>query len=358
MKKIGILSVLIVFLMIFSAGLVKGLPGFAAQVEQKCNLCHVDPTGGGMRNSFGSQYFAQTEMAMKKASLEDVTRFKPQISDNISIGMDMRTLYHYDNETKQSTLFQMEGNLYLTAQLDQQFSLTLDKGLYSGFQVFGVGYFLPFHGYAKVGKFQPAYGWRFADHTSFVRERMLWPPSTYDTGVEVGFHPQGISATFGMFNGSSLMLDADKGKAGSARLEFRRNIRGFGFGLGGSYYRNDTPNGAIDMYGPFWYTKFGRIIYLGELDWLDNAAGTVSLATTQDLAFIIRQGFWLRAIFDYHDPDVDFKTGALARYGIASQSFPFAFLEITPHLWLYESTDPAGNKDRYVVYDGQIHFFF
>jgi len=358
MKKIGILSAVVLLLSIFSAGLVKGLPEFTAQVEQKCNLCHVDPTGGGMRNSFGSQYFAQTEMAMKKAPLEDIARFKPQISDNISIGLDMRTLYHYDDDTKQSTMFQMEGNLYLNAQLDPQFSLTLDKGLYSGFQVFGMGYFLPFHGYVKVGKFQPAYGWRFADHTSFVRERMLWPPSTYDTGVEVGFHPQGISATFGMFNGSSLLLDADIGKAGAARLEFRKNIKGIGLGIGGSYYRSDTPGGAIDMYGPFWYAKFGRIIYLGEVDLLDNAAGTASLATTQDVAFIIKQGCWVSAIYDYHDPDKDFKTGALARYGLASQSIPFAFLEITPHLWLYERTDQAGNKDRYVVYDGQIHFFF
>jgi hypothetical protein len=99
-----------------------GLPRFTAKVEQKCNLCHVSPAGGGMRNSFGSQYFALTELAAHKTPLEEIERFQPQISEILSLGTDFRTQYIYDESAEMSTFFQMEGNLYVSAQLDSRFS--------------------------------------------------------------------------------------------------------------------------------------------------------------------------------------------------------------------------------------------
>ena len=85
------------------AGLVTsisfGLPKFTAKAEQKCNLCHVSPTGGGMRNSFGSQFFALTELAVHKSPMDSLLNFQVQISDMISLGADMRTQFYYDERT-------------------------------------------------------------------------------------------------------------------------------------------------------------------------------------------------------------------------------------------------------------------
>ena len=78
---------------------------------------------------------------------------------------------------------------------------------------------LPFNGYFRFGEFQPAYGWRFDDHTSFVREKMLWPANSTDTGIEFGIYPHGIAANIGIFNGTNGRLDDDKGKAIASRLE-------------------------------------------------------------------------------------------------------------------------------------------
>ena len=183
--------------------------------------------------------------------------YLPTVFRILSLGADMRTQYIYDEASRMSTFFQMEGNFYLNAQLDNRFSATLKRGLYDGFEIFGMGYILPLKGYFRAGKFQPAYGWRFDDHTSFVRERMLWPANSTDTGIEFGLLPHGFSANVGFFNGTGGVFDDGKGKAVSSRLEFRRNIKGVGFGIGGSAYSNKKAIGDITMYGPFYYLNLG-----------------------------------------------------------------------------------------------------
>ena len=354
---------LVVILIIFiGASISFSLPRFSAKAEQKCNLCHVSPTGGGMRNGFGSQFFALTELAAHETPFEEISRFQPQISEILSVGMDMRNQYIYDEGTDLSTLFQMEGNFYLNAQLDQRFSLMLNKGLYEGFEIFGMGYVLPMNGYFRIGKFQPAYGWRFDDHTAFVREKMLWPAGSRDTGMEFGFQPQNVSAIVGFYNGNPGLFDDGKGKAVSSRLEFRRSFNNFGFGVGGSFYLNDTNAGDLKMYGPLYYLNFseGRLIFLGETDWLDNETtgdGTItSFATTNKLSYMLKRGLWLEGTYDFHDSDIDYKRGALSRYGIGVNYFPYGFLEVSPYLRYFDpSTD---DQDGYIMANGMFHVFF
>ena len=346
---------------VLTASVSFGLPRFTAKAEQKCNLCHVSPTGGGMRNAFGSQYFAMTELAVHKTPFDKIEQFQPQISNILSLGTDMRTQYIYDESTDMSTFFEMEGNFYVNAQLDKKFSVTLDKGLYSGFEVYGMGYILPMQGEFRIGKFQPSYGWRFDDHTSFVREKMLWPPNSTDTGLEFGLYPHGISANLGLFNGSGGTFDDGKGKAVSSRIEIRHNIEGVGFGLGGSAYINDRVIGDTKMYGPFYYLNLGsgRIIYLGEVDWLDQqnqADSLVSFATTHKLSYMITQGVWVEGQYDYYDPDIDLKSGDIARYGLAVNYFPYGFLEISPTFRIYD--DKLNYNDKYILFNIQMHFFF
>lgn len=346
---------------ILFAAISFSLPRFTAQVEQKCNLCHISPTGGGMRNSFGSQFFALTEMAAHKTPLEDIDKFQPQISNILSLGGDLRTIYLEDEHIHQSSFFQMEGNLYVNAQLNKEFSFALDKGIYNGFEIFGMGYVLPFQGYFRVGKFQPAYGWRFADHTSFVREKMLWPAGSTDTGIEFGIYPQDVSANVGFFNGADAMLDNDKKKVVATRLEYRHNIKGVGFGVGGSFWLNNHVDGNIKMYGPFGYLDLfqKKLIYLGEIDWLKDEtllSDITSEATTHKLNYLLGRGLWFTATYDFYDPDINLKTGKTSRYGLGIDYFPYGFLEIEPSIWIYH--DDFSSDNSYTIFNAQFHFFF
>jgi len=360
MKTKPLIYLTIALVILITTALTFSLPRFTAQAEQKCNLCHVSPTGGGMRTGFGSQFFAFTEMASHKSSFDEMEKFQTQISNILSLGMDLRSQYIYDESIEHSGFFQMEGNLYIAAQFDKKFSALLKKGLYSGYEAYGMGYILPENGYIRMGKFQPAYGWQFADHTSFVREKMLWPAGSTDTGVEFGIYPHGISANIGFFNGTSAMLDDGKGKAIAARLEARHHIGKVGFGVGGSYYTDDGSFGDKTMYGPFYYLKLGKLIYQSEFDWLKNEvidpAGITSFASTQKLAFLARRGIWLQALYDFYDDNIDNKNGSLTRYGIGIDYFPYGFLEFEPMIRYYDDSSDANND--YILFNSQLHFFF
>lgn len=314
-----------------------------------------------MRNAYGSQYFSQTELAARKVSFEDIGKFDPMLSNNLSIGADLRTLYYYSDKQDQSTFFQMEGNLYLTAQLEKWFSVSLSKGLYSGFEAYGLAYLLPKEGYIKAGRFQPAYGWYFDDHTAFVREKMLWPPNSYDTGIEIGILPQNVSASLGLFNGSSGSFDENKSKAVATRMEIRRNIAGIGFGLGGSYYYNRKSSSKISMYGPFYYLKTGSVILTAEVGLRSGRRGqsdSLALAISNELAWVPKQGYWIKGQYDFYDEDIDKKTGATARYGLGLHYYPIGFMEIAPIFRYYDEIDRQGNHNGYFSFDGQMHFFF
>lgn len=302
-------------------------------------------------------------MAAHKVEFAKIEDFQPNLSKNISIGADLRTMYYYnDNDSnRQSTFFQMEGNLYLNALLNDRVSLLLSKGLNSDLETYGLAYVIPMNGYIKMGKFLPGYGWNYDDHTSFVREKTLWGPQLYDTGIELGIHPQHLSASLGFLNGSSSSFDNDKGKAAISRIEYRQHVGFLGFAYGGSFFFNDRQFNDTYMYGPFFYARLTKFIYTGELDWLKNQrAGkdSVTWASTHELAYEFKQGYWLKAQYDFIDPNTDRKTGSLSRFSFGLQYYPIGFVEILPMIRYYDQTDYQKKHNRYASFDGQIHFFF
>ena len=85
------------------------LPKFASRVGVKCQACHVDPTGGGMRNTLGSTYGREElpvrtyknvvdtsddgKVVMTKEDITNIDDFSTAITPNLSYGADFRTLY-------------------------------------------------------------------------------------------------------------------------------------------------------------------------------------------------------------------------------------------------------------------------
>jgi hypothetical protein len=224
-----------------------------------------------------------------------------------------------------------------------------------------MGYVLPMSGYFRVGRFQPSYGWRFDDHTSFVREKMLWPAGSTDTGLELGIYPHGLSVNVGFFNGTTGTFDDNKGKMVTGRVQWRHQVSGVGFGVGGSYMLNHYSAGNTRMFGPFGYLDFfnGKLIYLGEIDWYEDesmALSPVKEAASHKLSYMLKQGIWLNTTYDFYDPDIDIKTGRTNRYGVGLNYFPYGFLEIQPNIWFYQ--DDFADDDKYIYFNTQVHFFF
>ncbi|MEK9138846.1 MAG: hypothetical protein AAB393_17130, partial [Bacteroidota bacterium] len=178
------------------------LPRFASRTGAKCQSCHVNPSGGGMRQTFGVQYGRETLPVPTWSDEFDLEDFSTKLTDFISIGADFRTVYFYQQNPDTGTppksvkganaFWQMQGDVYVNYKLAKKVSIYLDKGIYSGFEIFGVLNILPGNGYIKVGKFVPNYGLKMDDHRIYTRQftgfsTELGRPEL--TGAEVGFLP-------------------------------------------------------------------------------------------------------------------------------------------------------------------------
>lgn len=310
------------------------IPRYSARYGQKCLLCHQSPTGGGMRSLYASRFLVPKEIAARPHAEASLDPPDPEISRDVAIGADLRTLAVYGDESKEeNNFFQMQGDVYLHFQLDRRFSAYFDRGMSGSYELFGTGYVLPSNGYFKAGRFTPAYGWRFADHTMFTRREIgfLRPPSQSDVGVEFGFFPAGASLNFAVTNGApGLVRDTDGGRAYFARAEIRRRLGPVNVAVGASGFGADEEEFEPRAAGPFGYASWGPWTWVGEWDWKREGGpgGATAFITSHELTRRIVRGVDLRATYDFYDPDRERESGARTRAGIGIDTLPYPYLGV------------------------------
>jgi hypothetical protein len=409
---------LILFLIAWT-GAAWAEPQFSVLFGQSCFLCHQNPTGRSERSLYGSQFFAPTYLPPKPVNFELLEKIKPQVSESVLIGADLRTIWMSQDigpdssgsglkdpiNTNRGTMAQMEGYLYLTLQPTEKLQIFLSKGISEAsgrFEAYGMGELLPFHGYAKVGQFQENYGWAFADHTAFVRTGLLedWDgsyfasplPPTYGVGAEVGVRPYRFDITGSFTNPQTITpVPFDTQKRWIVRGMVQQGINDWGLqgSLGGSYL--DAPRKGADLvsqgqerYGA--WGGFGGIGWQGlqgffgkdrlgfgflstallfEYDrkaWTPpgrTAPLTSSYSTTQ-LNVMVYPGVWINGMYDWMDNN-DYVTGLEAkRTSIGMQIFPLPWVDIQPRYRLYSpvSSSPPYNVGNYRFTELQVHFMF
>jgi hypothetical protein len=193
------------------AGLLLALPAraepyLAVQEGYKCNVCHVNPTGGGLRNSFGILY-AKTLLPAQSAG-GALDAWSGRLIDAVRIGGDLRA--EWSNSTVPNSPSQQQFAL-------EQFRLYADVavipdrlGLYIDEQVAPnsaqnmeayVRYGNSNDGlYFKGGQFYLPFGWRLQDQTAFVREVSGISMTTPEQGVEMGYEHAAWSAQLDLTN--------------------------------------------------------------------------------------------------------------------------------------------------------------
>ncbi|MFH1278590.1 MAG: hypothetical protein ABIK65_09445 [Candidatus Eisenbacteria bacterium] len=321
----------VLFILAREAGSV---PRYSARYGQKCLLCHQSPTGGGMRSLYASQFLVPNEIAARPYGDESLELPDPGISRDVTIGADLRTLAVYGDEQKEeNNFFQMQGDVYLHFQLDRRFSAYFDRGMSGTYEMFGTGYVLPANGYFKAGRFTPAYGWRFADHTMFTRREIGFfdPPAHSDVGIELGFFPGDGSLNLAVMNGApGLVRDVDGVRAYFARTEIRRRLGPVNIAGGLSGLAVDEEEFEPWAAGPFGYASWGSWTWVGEWDWKREAGpgGATAFVTSHEFTRRIIRGVDLRATYDFYDPDRDRETGARTRAGIGIDTLPYPYLGV------------------------------
>ncbi len=381
--------VLFVLACVFFASVpqASALPKFASRIGAKCQACHVNPTGKGMRNTLGSTY-GREELPMRtyktvldtsedgkaKFTKEDVTNledFSTNLTPFFSYGADFRNLYFYDGKSKGTSFFQMQGDLYFDLRINKTFRVYLDKGLYSGFEVFGLAKVLPLDGYIKVGKFIPAYGMKLDDHNAYIRGGpYLGGPSTglrfsqrsEDTGIELGIAPSIFTLNVGVFNGTignnSGSPDISLSKVVSTRGDATIQSDKVNFNFGGSFYNDPSSTSKAQFYGVFGsISAFKSLTLISEVDYAKispTGKEVTGIAFYSEANYMIMEGVDAKVGYEFFDPDKDQQTGTYTRITVGAEFFVMSGVELRP-LYRFNREKPVEVKND--EFDFMFHFF-
>jgi hypothetical protein len=312
------------------------VPRYSARYEQNCMLCHVNPTGGGMRSAYATQSLIPKEIAMSPRTPDALAQLDTHLNKNITIGADFRELFIAATASAALAppqgFFPMQGDVYLSFQLDPRYLLYVDRSLSNTYEVFGLAHVLPWDGYVKAGRFVPAYGWKFDDHTMFVRsEEGFTPPGNADGGVEVGLSPKYGDLQFALVNGNrGSTLDNDRRLATALNLSTRFRLGPFAATAGLAGYSHPGVPTDINSGGVFGYLSGWNVTWVGQGDLVrvdpHVTPAANGVVTSHELSVLLKQGVELKSTYDFYDPDRSLRTGSKSRWGVGVMVMPRPFL--------------------------------
>jgi len=330
-------------------------PYIAVRTGFTCNACHVNHTGGGMRNEFGTVY-AQTQLYMTMLKYEHTPNFAiGKLNDSITMGANLRVeevdLLEYEGDSGDklesvSDSRVSEANLYVNVALvPNSLALYIDQTLSptsATREFFGIMQGLPFHSYVKVGQMFLPYGMRLLDDNAFIRNRTGFTFKGGGTAVEVGFEPASHLIAANITNDRLSLIGSVAHRWITAGASYSRNTE----------HRLDWTAG---VFGGFNYWKFTII---GEADVIQEG-GTDRLATLVEANFLPRQGLNLKSTYEFFDRnrDISYQRDGQERisFGIEPVLTPFVQVAAFYRINRFIPQNLAGNQDEVLI---QFHLFF
>ena len=347
-------------LAVAAAGLIAPLaavaePYLAIQNGYQCVACHVNPSGGGLRNDFGVIF---SENALPARTLPaSFPTWSGKLTGFLRAGLDARaswtrTQVPHNPTQEQRQLDQLR--LYADiALIPQRLGIYLDEKLAPGSAEEFEGYVRlndASHGwYLKGGKFYLPFGFRLQDQTAFVRQLSGISMTTPDTGVELGFERANWSAQLAYSN-----------DIGNASAEARHQITGqlvwvqSGYRLGAAASVASTSTGNRRVGALFAGLRTGPVAWLGELDlarddgFSDGARSM--LAALGELDWALHRGQNLKLSAEYQDPDRAVPEDQFTRWSAVYEVTPLPFVQLRAGLRRYRGIPQNDSQNRQAVF--------
>ncbi|RKZ11985.1 hypothetical protein DRQ50_12670 [bacterium] len=352
------LAGLVTLLALVSAEQALGVPRYTAQYGQDCKLCHVNPTGGGLRDLYASQFIVPEELAARGWRDDEVALASPELAPGVTVGLDLRSLLQ-QQEGGTGTNLAMQGDFYVGAELGFGLLAYFEQGINGSGEIFGAWRGLPLDGYVKAGRFLPDYGWRFADHQMFNRRYLAdvdgtdSPRGFHGSGLEAGISPGAVTVSASLLGGTE-----SNGDSYAARILLHQVLGPVNAGIGGSVLRRDRPGDSRRAVGGIWYLAVGPLTWLGEIDETrqDDRLGNL---VANELTLRIRRGLDLRGTYNFQDPDRDRRNGLRQRTGagVAWMPIPVFNLLAMGNYWKIDEGDLVAGSS-YLEGELVLHVFF
>jgi len=350
-------------LFIIPLSLIFSLPSYAIEQNSNCINCHVNPTGGLMRNDYGSNIYSLDELSIRKWITED-KKFDGFISDNIQIGGEFR-IQSYKGR-KPTSIFPMQIDLYSNVDFDNNISLFLKYGAKQELYLLLDDYNNV--DWIKIGKTIPDYGLKLDDHTSFIRGGNSSNTFVYSGSIDQGLifdyaaeydDPILIEMGLKINKNISLTSSISNGIVNDNENNITISIKSksssiYGNLLFGSSLMKEKDFKMLGIFGGFAKNKLTLSFEFDKAyNWIENFK---SMATYMELIYKPIQGVHLTAKYDYFDKDISVLDGSTERYSFGVNFFPINMLELKFQIREYElfSIDTNINTE-YLV---QLHTWF
>jgi hypothetical protein len=354
---------LLLGLLSFGAYTAHAEPYLAVQLGLKCAQCHVNPTGGGLRTTFGDT-FAQTVLPLQHLDT-GLDNWTGALGQYLRTGGDLRfdaqlTQIPHTSSVNEFSLEQtrvyLEANVIperLLAYVDEQVAPggALNREAY-------VLYWSATHDwYLKAGQMYLPFGLRLQDQTAFILTATGINMTTPDQGVEFGWERGHWDAQFALSNGTAGGAVTGNGKQSSGQLAYVESV----WRLGIAANVNAQPGGSKSAYGVFGGLRTGPISWLAQAEITDDKSIPMDqgkqLATLVEANWLIARGNNLKITDEFFNPNRSVPNGEQTRWSLVYELTPIQFVQLRAG-FRWNDGIPQDNAEHQRLYFVELHGFF
>ncbi|GAB5380036.1 MAG: hypothetical protein Alis3KO_15800 [Aliiglaciecola sp.] len=336
-------------------------PYLAVKNNLKCSACHVNPIGGGLRNSFGNIY-GHTQLPVDVSDFTSAEIGK--ITDFVSVGGNLRYngQFSEDDADQDSATFRVDSAQVYVAitPKDSGLTLYLDQQIAPGAAVNREAYIqYQFSGqhYIKAGKMYVPYGLRLEDDTAFVRQVTGFNFDSSDNGIELGLEYNQATVNLFVTNGTSSVSNNDDKFLYGIKAEKLFS----GFRLGGTAVINTADENEERLWNLYGGAVFGDFTFLTEINLIQTEQNSgpdleefVGLA---EVNYQWRKGWNFKLTGEYYDPDRSFPNNHETRYSLIVEYAPVSNIQLRAGLRSSEGIPQQPNRTGELFFL-QSHVYF
>lgn len=330
-------------------------PYLALTMGLKCSACHVNPTGGGMRNTFGSMW-GQTALPARAAGVTQDS-WTGEVNRHVALGADLRGGVNWVDQpgSKALTSFDVTSlHAYLDLRpIPERMALYIDERIAPGEATNSEAYLRLWtpgrRVYAKAGQFYLPYGIRLQDDGAYTREATGISFNTPDRGVEIGFDGTRWTAQLAITNGTAGAAEVNNGKQWSLRSEYVAAR----FRAGASLNLNTLPGGTRRMQNLFGGVKTGPVVWLAEMDYIvDGSIGPTrkQWAALVEADWKLLPGQNLKLTAERFDPDRAIARDRQTRLSLVWEYTPLPFVQLRAGLRNYDDIGEVPFYNRRIAF--------
>ena len=364
MKNGKYLAGLLVLVVLLGGGQVLAEPYLAVRMGLKCETCHVNPTGGGLRSDFGD-IFAQTVLPAHPIH-DKWGPWTGEVTKFLRVGGNLRYDANFTRTPGADTTHQLavqQGRVYAEAEaipnrllfyVDAQ----LTPGTPSRHEAYALFWSANHDWYVKAGEMYLPFGFRLEDQTAFVYAVSTTNMYSPDNGVEFGWMrghwDTQLTVSEGNLAGG---FPSSRGKEYGLQMSYVRSRWRLGLAA------NDDDSSFLrrKLFGVFGGVRTGSVVWLGEVASVENEWGPVKGVTAAagllEADWAIAAGNNLKVTYEPFDPDRGVVGNRQSRLSVVYELTPVQFVQLRAGVRDYNGPNGIASENTRLWFV-QLHGFF